>query len=120
MGRDALPRPPPGPLWPHPRRRDLVRFLAAGARLLGIHFAWAVLAFAGAKKSTHVRDVGGGHVKIAEVGKTLVESDLATAMEDTSEKWTEHPQYEKWMTHSEMADLVRTSEGRQTQGKVRP
>ena len=53
----------------------------------------------------HTRGATGGHIRIAD-GKSNVDEDLVTRIEDNYDRWKDDPRYEEWMTNDYMRTVV--------------
>ncbi len=58
----------------------------------------------------NTRGKTGGHIVVTEQGKTLVDRDLAQAIEDNYSKWSDDPRYKEWMTNPYMRTVIGPAE----------
>jgi hypothetical protein len=47
----------------------------------------------------------GGHIRIAD-GKSLINEDLVTRIEDNYDRWKDDPRYDEWMTNDYMRTVI--------------
>ena len=48
----------------------------------------------------------GGHIRVTQAGKVVLDRPLAADVEDNYEKWSEDPRYEAWMTRPEYRNFI--------------
>ena len=52
----------------------------------------------------------GGHVKLTENGRALVDRDLADQVHDSYTRWKDEPQHREWMTNPHMRSVIGAEE----------